>query len=274
MQQDPPLAPWPRLAQTWWVYGLGAALVGLYSAGLVVRLRCAFGRCGGPVSRLLDLDAVGGLPRLVTTALFVATAVLAGRAARRASGRSALWWTAIAAIGAVLALAKVISAHSVAKADAAVATLVGSVLLAVTALAVLRWAGRRWGVPATGPVVLALALYAAATLGLDVVTSLVASLQTQVGALSDAAATFVEELGEALTALVLLVTVRWQGAGPGPVPGAGPAPGAEPVEFEPGRTPDARTGLPMRPDQMPGTRHAASDDPEDTAPGPAATRRS
>jgi hypothetical protein len=212
VRRDLPLPPWPRLRETWWVYGLGVALVGLYCAGLLVRIRCTFLRhCGGP-ARLFDLDALGGIPRLVTTALFVATAVLAWWASRRCAGRRALWWRAVAVSGVVLAVAKLFSVHSLAKADSAVLTLLLSVLLACAGLGALVALGRRWGVTATGPVVLALALYASAAIGLDAVTWLIAAVQAQPGALSAAAATYVEELGEALSALVLLVTVRWQAA--------------------------------------------------------------
>ena len=173
-------------------------------------MRCTVvGRCGR-AARFLDPDALGGVPRLVTTALFVLAAVVAWRACRGATGRAALWWGAVAAICAALAVLKLLSAHSVAKSDSAVLTLVGSLGLAAIALAVLLALGRRWGVPGTGAVVLAMALYAAAAIGLDVVTGAVEAAQTHAGALSGAAATFVEELGEALTALVLLVTVRWQ----------------------------------------------------------------
>ncbi|WP_448625829.1 hypothetical protein [Geodermatophilus sp. URMC 64] len=208
MQTDAP----PGRRRGWWVHGSALALVGLFGAGFLVRIRCAaFGRCGGPAARLLDLEALGGLPRLVTTAMFVATAVLAWGTARRAAGRHRLWWTAIAAAGAVLALLKLVSAHSVAKADSAVLTLVGSVGLAVAALVLLWVLGRRWGVAATGPVVGALALYAGAAIGLDAVTFLAAAVQTSAGALTHAASTFVEELGEALSALVLVVTVRRRG---------------------------------------------------------------
>jgi len=209
---DRPLPPWPRLREAWWVYGIGAALVALYGVGLVVRIRCTvYGRCGGS-ARLLDLDALGGVPRLATTALFVATAVLAWGASRRASGRVALWWAAIAGAGAVLAVLKLVSAHSAAKSHSAALTLGGSVVLATGALAALWLLGRRWGVPATGPVALALALYAGAAIGLDAVTSVVAAVQAHAGALTDVATVFVEELGEALTALILLVVVRWEGS--------------------------------------------------------------
>jgi hypothetical protein len=221
VRRELPLPPWPRLRETWWVYALGAALVALYCAGLFVRIRCTFlGHCGGP-ARLFDLDALGGIPRLVTTALFLATAVLAWLASRRCLGRRALWWRAVSGIGVVLALAKLFSVHSLAKSDSAVLTLLLSVLLAVAGLAALWVLGRRWGVSATRPVVTSLALYAGAAIGLDAVTWLIAAVQAQPGALSAAAATFIEEFGEALAALVLLVTVRWQASSlRRPAPGA------------------------------------------------------
>jgi hypothetical protein len=198
------------LREPWWVYALGVALVGLYCAGLVVRVRCTvFRHCGGP-GRLLGLDSLGGVPRLATTALFLAAAVLAWGASRRVSGRCALWWTAIAGVGAVLAVLKLVSAHSVAKSDSAVGTLLGSMLLAGIGLGALWATGRRWGVAATRPVVIALAFYASAAIGLDAVTWLIGAVQAETGAFWGAAATFVEELGEALTALVLLGTVRRQ----------------------------------------------------------------
>jgi hypothetical protein len=69
-------------------------------------------------------------------------------------------------------------------------------------------------VAATRPVVLALAAYAAVALGLDLLTALAAAVQDRVGWLTVSGATFVEELGEALAALLLLVTVRWQTSEP------------------------------------------------------------
>jgi hypothetical protein len=235
MRRDVPLTPWPRLRQTWWVYALALALVGLQALGLVLRLRCSLvGRCAGVLPRVFDMDALGGLPRLAITALFAATAVLAWRAARRQAGRAATWWTALAVIAGALTVAKLVSVHAAAKAWAPVPTLVACLLLAAAALVVLGWLGRRRGVPATGPVVLALALYVAAALGLDALTGLAAAVQTRSGALTAAAATFVEELGEGLAALVVLVTVRWQAAA------VAPAPAAVPVPRESGRTPEPR----------------------------------
>jgi hypothetical protein len=206
------------LLGTWWVVGLAAALIALYCGGLLVRIRCTvFGHCGGP-AHALDLDALGGVPRLATTALFVVTAVLAWRASRISPGRRALWWASVGGIGAVLALLKLLSVHSGAKEDSAVLTLLGSLALAAVALGGFWLLGRRWGEPSTGPVVAALALYAGAAIGLDAVTWLFSAVQSETGALSEAAATFVEELGEALTALVLLRTVQRQASAVLPPP--------------------------------------------------------
>ena len=63
---------------------------------------------------------------------------------------------------------------------------------------------------ATRPVVLALAVYAGTALGLDLFTALAAAVQDRVGPLTIAAATFAEELGEALAALLVLVIMRWK----------------------------------------------------------------
>lgn len=196
-----------RLRDDTWVWALAGLALGLFGLGFVVRWRCTAGSCAlAGHEWLFDIDAVGGLPRLFTVSLFAATTVAAALVALRSDGPPRLWWSAVAAIGVGLVGAKLVSVHSVMEADdgrgttllvGAVATLVGLPALAA--------AGRAWQVPRAGGVVVALALYALAALGLDQVTGLVAALDP--GPLPDAAATFVEELGEALTALALLVAV-------------------------------------------------------------------
>lgn len=196
-----------RLRDDTWVWALAGLAVGLFGLGFVVRWRCTVGSCAlAGHEWLFDIDAIGGLPRLFTTSLFLATTVAAAVVAVRLPGRARVWWAVIAAIGVGLVGAKLVSVHSVMETDdgrgttllvGAVATLVGLPLLAV--------AGRAWRVPRAGAVVTALALYALAALGLDQVTGLVAAIDP--APLPDAAATFVEELGEALTALALLVVV-------------------------------------------------------------------
>src|SRR4051794_12917183 len=94
-------------------------------------------------------------------------------------------------------------------------TLVGGVGLTVLVLGALWVSGRRWGVAGARAVVLAMAAYAAAALGLDLLTGLAAAVQDRVGWLTVVGTTFVEELGEALSALLVLVTVRWQSPAPG-----------------------------------------------------------
>lgn len=175
------------------------------------------------MERLFALDALGGLPRLYTTGLFVAGAVLGWLARTRSAGGAQLWWTAVAGIGAALAVAKLVSVHSAAKGGSPLATLVVGVVLTVVALAALTVTGRRWGVAAARPVVLALGVYAAAALGLEAVTALLVSLHDGVGPLTRAAATFVEELGEALAALLVLVTLRWTLPAAGSTAGVPPA---------------------------------------------------
>jgi hypothetical protein len=202
-------SPWPRLADAWWVYALGAIELVLFPSGLVARVRCSVGQCRGSwLDHAVDLDAVGGLPRLLITGLFVGVAVLGWRGARRAVGTARLWWTAIVVLGALLALAKLVSAHSTAKEVSPVLTLVVGVALAGAALGGLAVTGRRWGIVGVRPILVALGAYAAAALGLDALGSAVLAAHPR-AVLLGAVCTFVEELGEAVTALIVVVAVRW-----------------------------------------------------------------
>jgi len=198
-----------RVRDDTWVWALAGLALGLFGLGFVVRWQCTRGACAlGRHEWLFDLDAVGGLPRLFTTSIFLAATVVAVRVAARSAGRRRLWWAAVCVIGVGLVLAKLVSAHSVLEgADGRGLTLLVGTGATVVGLPVLARLGRAWGVPGARAVVLALALYALAALGLDQVTGLVAGLDP--APLPDAAATFVEELGEALAALgVLAVVVR------------------------------------------------------------------
>jgi hypothetical protein len=179
----------------------------LLTIGLLVEVRCAVGRCPAPgVRRLFDLDALGALPRLFTTGVFVLVAVLAGLASWRASRRARWWWGLIAAGGVVLAGAKVVSVHSSAEQDGGrLITLAGGVALTVVALLVLLWTGLRWSVPGAAPVAGALTAYAVAALGLDQVTGAVTSVSGS--PVARAFAVYLEEGGEAVTVLVLLTLV-------------------------------------------------------------------
>jgi hypothetical protein len=208
----PTLGPAParRHPDAWWATGCAVLALGLFGAGFLQRLNCGRRGCSdAPLTQLLDLDAVGGLPRLFTTALFAGVAWLAWRARRSASGRPRLWWTAVAAVGAGLAAGKLTSLPNAFGDDVSPAPAVAlAAALTGVVLAALALSGRRWAVAATVPVVLALAVYAAGALGLDVLTT--AAAQERTGRLAAAAASFVEELGEALAALLLLVVVHRQ----------------------------------------------------------------
>jgi hypothetical protein len=52
-------------------------------------------------------------------------------------------------------------------------------------------------------------VYAFAALGLDAVTGVVAGMQGATGVVTDSVATFVEEFGEAMGALLVLTIVWW-----------------------------------------------------------------
>ena len=204
----------------WWIALLAASALALFGVGFVVRIRCGFGLCvSPPLDRLLDLDAPGGLPRSFTTGLFLAVASLAGRRSIAAAGRRSWWWGAVAGGAAVLAVVKGLSVHSEAEDGLSpLVVLAGGLLVAVPTLVVLGRTGRRWGVAATRSVVTALAVYATAALGLDLLGGVAVDVLSSVGVVSGAAITTVEELGEALGALVLLIAVRLagvRGEGPG-----------------------------------------------------------
>ncbi|MEX5719312.1 hypothetical protein [Geodermatophilus maliterrae] len=199
----------PRLRDVWWVFGLVLVAACLFGTAFVVRLRCLAGACVRPaVGQLLDLEAVGGLPRLFTAGVFVAAAVLAWRG--RPTGWGALWWTVVAGTVLGLAVLKLASAHSIVKgATSPWTTLLLGLAVTVPGLCLLYVAGRAWRVPATGSVVAVLGAYALTALGLDVVTTAAAVVQTYAGARTGASAAFVEEFGEALAALGVLAVVRW-----------------------------------------------------------------
>ena len=203
----PRAVPTGRPGRARWLVSLAALGGLLFTLGLLVEVRCAVGHCPAPgVRRLFDLEAVGALPRLFTTAVFVGVAVTAVLAAGRAPGRGRRWWAFVAAGAVVLAAAKAVSAHSALEQDdGRLLTLVGGVALTVVGLPLLLGTGLRWSVPGAVPVTAALAAYAVAALGLDQVTGAVASVSANPVLL--AFAVYVEEGGEAVTALIVLATL-------------------------------------------------------------------
>jgi hypothetical protein len=190
---------------------LGLAVFGLLIFGLssVVQYRCGWSGCVTGLRGRLDVEAVGGLPRLFTTAVFVLVASLAVTVARRSRRSRRTWWAGLAVGGGLLAVAKLVSAHSdVESSGGRAVTLVLSVGLSAAGISLLAVGARRWQVPGARPVIVALIVYSFAALGLDAVTVLVESAQAYVGLRSRTALAFMEEFGEALAALGLLATVR------------------------------------------------------------------
>jgi hypothetical protein len=184
---------------------LAAVAVVLEASGYVLRLRHAT----GPVMRVLSMDAPLSLPRLYVAGLFSAAAAAALIGAGNLPGRRA-WWTAVGVIGGSIAAVKAggtLHAATLHALSGAVGSAVAqgiSVLLALAVLGLLWWLSRferrdRRRVLGT------LGLYAVAAVGLSAVSGLVAAHAGSWGL--TAAATFVEEAGEALSGVAFLVAV-------------------------------------------------------------------
>jgi hypothetical protein len=193
--------PFPPLA-----VGLAAVAVGLEAFGYGVRLSGATGQ----VARLLSMDAPFSAPRLFVAGLFGVSAMAALAGAGSLTGRRT-WWTAVAAVAGGVAVVKAGSTvHTTAfsAVDEVIGTagaVVTSLLLAAAVLGWL-WALSRGERRDRRRVLTCLALYAGAAVGLSAVSTLVDSA---LGGASrwTAMATFVEESGEALTAVAFLMAV-------------------------------------------------------------------
>ncbi|MGY1604669.1 hypothetical protein [Geodermatophilus sp. SYSU D00815] len=174
----------PSLAAT-----LAAAVALLQTTGLAVRLFEVRGRLG----HLLAMDAPGSLARWLVVAVLGAAVLAAvlGVATQPARRR---WWTAAAAVLAVLAGAQ----------------LAGNLRLqlpAVLGLLVVAGAALVWGLGRgrdRNRLVAVLGAHVLAAVGLSAIASYARATG---GPVSAAFATFVEESGEALTAVGLLVAV-------------------------------------------------------------------
>jgi hypothetical protein len=189
---------------------LGIALIvialGLETAGFLGRLT---GARGGS-AQLLSMDAPFSLPRMFVALLFAAGAAAAVAGAGSIPGRRT-WWLAVGFVGGAIAGIK---AGGTVHADAlgALVAVVGSsaavLISAVVAAAVV---GTLWFLSRTERrdrrrVLSVLGIYAAASVGLSALSSVVA--RAYGGASSWAAgATFLEESGEALAAVTFLLAV-------------------------------------------------------------------
>ncbi|MGY1698655.1 hypothetical protein [Geodermatophilus sp. SYSU D00766] len=174
--------------------------VALEAVGYVLRLR----RTGGELANALSMDAPWSLPRVYVAALFAAAALAAVAGAARNPGRRT-WWLAVGVVTAGIAAVKAgstvhvtVMAELTARTSTAGAVAL-SALLAVAVLAVLAVlsrADRR----DRRRVLTGLGVYAVAAVGLSAVSGLV-------GQQWAAMATFVEESGEALAGVAVLVAV-------------------------------------------------------------------
>ena len=186
--------------------GLVVAAVALETTGYITRLN---GSTGG-TARLLSMDAPLSLPRMFVAALFAAAALMALAGGGAIPGRRT-WWTAVGVVGAGIAAVKAGSnvhayaLHTLSAAIGATPALLVSVVLAAAVVGTLGFISRAERRDRRR-VLSVLALYAVAAVGLSAVSSLVAG---DYGMASHwaAAATFIEESGEALAAVAFLMAV-------------------------------------------------------------------
>jgi hypothetical protein len=185
---------------------LAAVAVGLEGVGYGIRLSGATGQA----ARLLSMDAPFSVPRLFVAALFAAAAIAAFVGAGSIPGRQG-WWTAVAVVAGGIAVVKAGSTlHvDVFQALSSFVSTAGAIIVsAVFAAAVIGWLWSMSGGDQRDRrrVLTSLACYAGASVGLSAVSTLVAD---GVGRASRwaAMATFIEESGEALTAVTFLTAV-------------------------------------------------------------------
>ncbi|WP_193616491.1 hypothetical protein [Goekera deserti] len=179
---------------------LGLIGVGLEAVGFLL---AAVGLDTG-VGRVLAMDAPLSLPRMYVASLFAAAAVAAAVGAARAPHRRA-WWLAVGAVAAVIAVVKgggTVHTRVLAALGGYEHKLAGGLVSGAVAAAVivgLFWLSRTERRDRRR-VLGSLGLYAGAAVGLSTLSSLV-------GPAWGVAATFVEESGESLAGVTVLVAV-------------------------------------------------------------------
>ena len=185
---------------------LVALAVALQTAGYVLGLR----RASGQVAQLLSMDAPFSVPRMYVAALFGAAALAAVTGAGTIPGRRT-WWLAVGGVAGIVCAIKAGSTlHATAMAElSAVVTLPGAVLISSAlagAVVTGLWVLSRNDERDRKRVLSALALYAAASVGLSAVSSALANAFGSAAGWT-LAATYLEETGEALAAVTMLVAV-------------------------------------------------------------------
>lgn len=182
---------------------LAALAVALQTVGFVVRLR---GETGS-VARALSMDAPYSVPRTFVAVLFAVAAIAAVAGASRMPGRRT-WWLGVGLVAGAIATVKV---GSTVHADAMTVLIdaVGEVgALAVSVAVAATVVGALWFLSRTERrdrrrVLGVLALYAVASVGLSAISAAAESAAANVAA----AATYLEESGEALAGVAFLMAV-------------------------------------------------------------------
>jgi cytochrome bd-type quinol oxidase subunit 1 len=186
---------------------VGLLLIGVVLEAVGFGIRASDNERGA--ARLWSMDLPLSVPRMYVAALFLAAALAALAGAVRGVGRRP-WWTAVALVAAVIAQVKAGgTVHSEALVALGLAShplaaaLVSAAVVAVVLAAL--WYLSRDERRDRRRMLIALGLYAVASVGLSGVSSLVA--QADGSLYWQAAATFVEETGEAFGAVAVLVAV-------------------------------------------------------------------
>jgi hypothetical protein len=186
--------------------GLVVIAMSLMVSGYVVRLSGA----SGPLAELLSMDAPFSVPRLFVASMFAAAGMAAMAGAGSIPGRRT-WWTAVAAVACGVAVVKTGSTLLAAAFEllAGAITTPGAVAVSVFlagAVVAALWVLSRGERRDRRRVLGVLALYAGASVGLSAVSTFVGQALGG-GSTWTAAATFVEETGEALAGVGFLVAV-------------------------------------------------------------------
>jgi hypothetical protein len=179
--------------------------VTLEAVGFVVR---AAGQESGS-ARLLAMDLPLSLPRMYITALLAAAALTALLGAARSHGRRT-WWVAVGLVAAVVAEVKgggtvhVRALEALGVGGRPVLAAMGSAVVLGAVLGTLAWLSRGERRDRRR-LLIAFSLYGLAAVGLSAVSSLVG--QSVGASVWSAAATFVEESGEVVGAVAVLIAV-------------------------------------------------------------------
>ncbi|MDT0277353.1 hypothetical protein [Blastococcus goldschmidtiae] len=182
---------------------LAALAVALETIGFVVRLRGET----GPIAGTLSMDAPYSVPRTFVAVLFAVAAVAAVAGASRLPGRRG-WWLGVGLVAGLIATVKAGSTVHVNARHTLTDALGDAGALAVSVAAAAAVIGALWFLSRTERrdrrrVLGVLALYAGASVGLSAVSSVANGLTANVAA----AATYLEESGEALAGVAFLMAV-------------------------------------------------------------------